>query len=285
MYCHIIIVGRFTVKPVHDLRQFIKFQSLVNHVEYSKNTDDFIVRIKEQPTSRETTERFTHAIVASGTFAYAEKPSFPGLSKFKGRILHSQDIKHMDAFRNQKILIIGARWSAEDLALQAFKYGAEHAIISWRTMPHGQDWFEFPEGIEQRPLVEKVDSKSAWFKDGTTAEVNSIILCTGYRWHFPFLAEDLRVPGLFFCSRDFYKWTLWLNGGNNKLMYIGAPYNFYTLTLIEAQHRQPWFGATVKPVLCSHSKIDKTKVLKANGRLMKVESIAECSTWSVLQYF
>ena len=27
---------------------------------------------------------------------------------------------------------------------------------------------------------------------------------------------------------------------------------------------------TVKPVLCGHSKIDKTKVLKTNGSLMKV---------------
>ena len=34
---------------------------------------------------------------------------------------------------------------------------------------------------------------------------------------------------------------------------------------------------TVKPVLSGHSKIDKTKVLKTMGSLMKVESIAECS--------
>ena len=34
---------------------------------------------------------------------------------------------------------------------------------------------------------------------------------------------------------------------------------------------------TVKPVLSGHSKIDKTMVLKANGSLMKVEGIAECS--------
>ena len=33
----------------------------------------------------------------------------------------------------------------------------------------------------------------------------------------------------------------------------------------------------IKPVLSSHSKIDKTNVLKTNGTLMKVESIAECS--------
>ena len=42
---------------------------------------------------------------------------------------------------------------------------------------------------------------------------------------------------------------------------------------------------TVKPALNGHSKIDKTKVLKANGSLMKVESIAECSPRSILQYF
>ena len=32
-----------------------------------------------------------------------------------------------------------------------------------------------------------------------------------------------------------------------------------------------------KPVFSGHSKIDKIKVLKTNGSLMKVESIAECS--------
>ena len=41
--------------------------------------------------------------------------------------------------------------------------------------------------------------------------------------------------------------------------------------------REEFFLNTVKPVLSGHSKIDKTKVLKTNGSLMKVESIAECS--------
>ena len=34
---------------------------------------------------------------------------------------------------------------------------------------------------------------------------------------------------------------------------------------------------TVKLVLSGNSKIDKTKVFKTNGSLMKVESISECS--------
>ena len=36
-------------------------------------------------------------------------------------------------------------------------------------------------------------------------------------------------------------------------------------------------SGTVKPVLRGHSKIDETNVLKTNGSLMKVKSIAECS--------
>ena len=32
-------------------------------------------------------------------------------------------------------------------------------------------------------------------------------------------------------------------------------------------------------------KIDKPKVLKTDGSLMQVKSIAECSHWSILHYF
>ena len=38
---------------------------------------------------------------------------------------------------------------------------------------------------------------------------------------------------------------------------------------------------TVKPVLSSHLKLDKTKILMENGSLMKVRSIAECITFEL----
>ena len=51
--------------------------------------------------------------------------------------------------------------------------------------------------------------------------------------------------------------------------------------------RTPWvkWKKYSKPVLSSHLKIDKTKIFWQNGSLMKVKSIAECSHWSILQYF
>ena len=75
----------------------------------------------------------------------------------------------------------------------------------------------------------------------------------------------------------------------------GEPqYRFFypTLTLMIDSYNDPGSlfdvtlqAYTVKPVLSGHLKIGKTKVLMENGSLMKVESIAECSPWSILQYF
>ena len=40
-----------------------------------------------------------------------------------------------------------------------------------------------------------------------------------------------------------------------------------------------------KTCLIRPLKIDKTKIIMTNDSLMKVKSIAECSLWSILQYF
>ena len=42
---------------------------------------------------------------------------------------------------------------------------------------------------------------------------------------------------------------------------------------------------TVKPVYKGHSQKQQKFVFKPNYRLMQVKSIAECSPWSILQYF
>jgi nitrogen fixation protein len=42
-------------------------------------------------------------------------------------------------------------------------------------------------GIEERPLITRIDNNNIHFKDGT------IILCNGYRYQLPFLGDDLRL--------------------------------------------------------------------------------------------
>ena len=62
-----------------------------------------------------------------------------------------------------------------------------------------------------------------------------------------------------------------------------VPVKNYKMNTVNALNFEQF--STVKPVLSGHLKIDKTKVLMEIGSFMEVKSIAECSPWSILQYF
>ena len=111
-----------------------------------------------------------------------------GFDTFPGRILHSQHFKGGETFCGKRILVIGSNHSAEDVTLQCYKNGAGHVIISWKTKPMG---YKFPSNVEERPLLEEVDGNVVKFKDGSTAEVDVIILCTGYKNDYSFLEGKL----------------------------------------------------------------------------------------------
>ena len=79
---------------------------------------------------------------------------------------------------------MGASYSAEDIALQCIKYGAKRVICTWRSKPMGFNW---PDTIEERPLVQKFEGKTAFFKDGSKHDVDVVMFCTGYLHSYPFL--------------------------------------------------------------------------------------------------
>ena len=96
--------------------------------------------------------------------------------------------------------------------------------------------FKWPPQITERPLMTKIESSTIHFKDGTTAEVDDIILCTGYQYSFPFMEERLRLksPNVLY-PEGLYKAILWTSGGNNKVLYVGALNAYYTFTMFDAQ--------------------------------------------------
>src|SRR5690625_7733454 len=87
-------------------------------------------------------------------------------------------------------MVMGSRYSAEDIALQAKKYGAASVTISYRTAPMG---FRWPEGVDEVPALSEMAGNTARLVDGTTREVDAIILCTGYQHSFPYIEASLRL--------------------------------------------------------------------------------------------
>jgi trimethylamine monooxygenase len=141
-------------------------------------------------------------------------------------------------FAGKDLLIIGGSYSAEDIGIQCYKYGAKSVTFSYRTKPMGFNW---PENFTERPLLTKVVGKTAHFKDGSTKEVDAIVLCTGFLHHYPYLPDELRLKSnnrLF--PLGLYKGIFWQDCP--RFMYLGAQDQYYTFTMFDAQ---AWYARAV----------------------------------------
>ena len=220
------------------VRDFIRFRTPVRHVAYSEDTGKFTVTAHDLVKDHEYDEEFDYVVVASGHFSTPNTPYFEGFNTFNGRILHAHDFRDALEFKDKDILIIGTSYSAEDIGSQCYKYGAKSITCSHRTSPMG---FKWPNSWQEVPLLTRVENKTAHFKDGTSKEVDAIILCTGYLHHFPFLPDDLRLKTENrLWPLSLYKGIFWED--NPKLMYLGMQDQFYTFNMFDAQ---AWYARDV----------------------------------------
>ncbi|MCB2137370.1 MAG: NAD(P)/FAD-dependent oxidoreductase, partial [Rhodobacteraceae bacterium] len=120
---------------------------------------------------------------------------------------------------------------AEDIGSQCWKYGCKSVTVSHRTAPMGFNW---PSNWKEVPILTGVKGNTATFKDGSTARVDAIILCTGYKHHFPFLPDDLRLKTANrLATADLYKGVVWVN--NPALFYLGMQDQWFTFNMFDAQ--------------------------------------------------
>ena len=214
-----------------DIRKWIKFQSAVRYVTFDEATKKFTVVVHDLANDKESIEIFDHVIVASGHFSTPNVPHFDGFDKFNGRVLHAHDFRDAMEFKNKDVLIIGTSYSAEDIGSQCWKYGCKTVTVSYRTAPMGYDW---PDNWKEVPLLQKVDKNTAYFKDGTTKDIDAIILCTGYVHHFPFMEENLKLrTANRLASNDLYKGAVWVD--NPSLFYLGMQDQWFTFNMFDAQ--------------------------------------------------
>ncbi len=213
------------------VRDAIRFRTIVRRVDYDDATGLFTVAAHNLVTDEETIESFDHVVVATGHFSTPNVPHFDGLDRFNGRVLHAHDFRDAVEFKDRDILIIGTSYSAEDIGSQCWKYGCRSVTVSHRTAAMGYDW---PDNWKEVPLLQKVEGNTCTFKDGSTADVDAIILCTGYLHHFPFMAPELRLQSANrLATADLYKGVVWVD--NPKLFYLGMQDQWYTFNMFDAQ--------------------------------------------------
>lgn len=213
------------------VRDWIKFRTPVRWVDYDEASGKFSVTAEHLPTGEVVTEEFDNVVVATGHFSTPNVPAFEGFDRFNGRILHAHDFRDAVEFKDKDILIIGTSYSAEDIGSQCWKYGCKSVTVSHRTAAFGYDW---PGNWQEVPLLQKVEGNTCTFKDGTTKEVDAIILCTGYLHHFPFMAPNLRLETVNrLAIANLYKGIAFID--NPKVIYLGMQNQWYSFKMFDGQ--------------------------------------------------
>lgn len=214
-----------------DVRKYIQFNTVARWVDYDDEREEFTVVVENLATQTTVTHVFDKLVVASGHFSTPHVPEIDGINSFPGAVLHAHDFRGAEEYAGKDLLLVGSSYSAEDIGMQAHKMGARSITFSYRTAPMGFDW---PESVQERPLVNRFDGATAHFSDGTTGEFDAVILCTGYQHKFPFLPTEmtLKTANVLYPA-GLYKGIVW--DENTNLFYLGMQDQYFTFNMFDAQ--------------------------------------------------
>lgn len=161
---------------------------------------------------------FDAVLVCIGMFHTPSWPVFEGQDVFKGHQIHSHDYRSPEAFKGEKVLLIGAGPSGIDL-VKDIAMTAES--VTWSKHLKYQLNFVLPENVTEKPDIQNLTETGAVFVDGSSANYSSIVYCTGYKFSLPFLSVDCGVA----CEENFisplYKHCLSIN--RPSIGFIGLP--------------------------------------------------------------
>lgn len=166
-------------------------------------------------------------IAATGTYGRPHMPDLPGLETYAGTLLHAADYRTPEPFDGQRIVVVGAGNSAVQIAAELggrarvtlaarhpVRFARQHALgrdLHWwlartglDTLPVGRfpstpptqpviDDGRYRAAVasgrpDRRPMFTGIDGKKVTWTDGSTEEVDAIVLATGYRPDLDYLA-------------------------------------------------------------------------------------------------
>lgn len=170
----------------------IKFETSVEEVRPITMEMDGENALLWEITSRgkhgaQSTETFDSVFICTGHYSDPHIPLTPGLEYFKGKVMHSHFYRYPEPFAGQSVIVFGAGASGLDISVELVQANAK-VILS-----HGKPAFTFPlpPGIRQAPPLSRVlEDGSAQFQDGSLAEAEVLMFCTGYNFSFPFLRPE-----------------------------------------------------------------------------------------------
>lgn len=188
--------------------------------------------------SEPVTETFAAVVVCNGHYSEPRVPALPGLSTFPGALWHAHNYRRPEPFRSLRVALLGTGPSGVDLTMEIANVARD---VFWC----GRAFDALPADQRQRGNVHRLPEVEALGADGrvhcrggiVTAPVDAFVFCTGYRYSYPFLADDV------VSVRDNFVSPLYqdvLHVELPSLAFIGVPFRVVPFPLFAVQAR--WFA-------------------------------------------
>lgn len=118
-----------------DLLKYIRFQTTVCRVTMRPDfAETGQWEVVTETEGRQDSAVFDAVMICTGHYMSPNLPlkSFPGIQKFQGQILHSQEYKAPDCFQGKRVLVIGLGNTGGDIAVEVGRLAAQ-VLLSTRT--------------------------------------------------------------------------------------------------------------------------------------------------------
>ncbi|KAJ4299281.1 hypothetical protein N0V90_004525 [Kalmusia sp. IMI 367209] len=113
----------------HDLYRNIQLKKSVTNLSRNEATRKWQVTFADEPSNPRS---FDKIVWATGAFLSPKRVSFNGQEQFTGRIIHSQDVRDLPAFKSQNVLVLGIGNTAADVANALVQHEAGKVYLSHR---------------------------------------------------------------------------------------------------------------------------------------------------------
>ncbi|PWA45883.1 flavin monooxygenase-like, FAD/NAD(P)-binding domain protein [Artemisia annua] len=168
--------------------EVIRFNSEVVRVDF-KN-DGFVVEWSTIEAGLKD-EVFDAVVVCNGHHTEPRvADDIPGIKEWSRKQLHSHNYRVPEPFRDQVVVVIGNGPSARDISKDIAKVAREVHLAS-RSSDVKVSKVDGYENMWQHLKITRVfDNGTVVFQDGDSIEADTILHCTGYKYHFPFLRTN-----------------------------------------------------------------------------------------------
>uniref|UniRef100_A0A7E4UP27 Flavin-containing monooxygenase n=1 Tax=Panagrellus redivivus TaxID=6233 RepID=A0A7E4UP27_PANRE len=169
-----------------EFEEIIKYNTKVVTVKRANSGWDVTIDSADSGT---TNLKFDIVFVANGHYSCPRIPEFA--ESLHVPWIHSHDYRSASVYAEKTVVVAGAGPSGIDIALQI---GQKAKKVYLCHNAHDTTKLEFPKQINIVPGLRGTSEsgKDLLLSDGTTlSNVDAVVLCTGYKFDFPFLSKDL----------------------------------------------------------------------------------------------